>query len=100
MKKIILSILVIFTFEINAYSTNYYVSNAGNNGNTGLTLNLAWQTLQYAANNVAPGDCVLVANGTYVGCYISTIGNSGNPIVFKAIGNSAVINQPNATTND
>jgi len=100
MKKNLLYLIVFFSLTSNVHSTNYYVSNAGNNGNTGLTLPLAWATLQYAANNVAPGDCVLVANGTYVGCYISTSGSSGNPIVFKALGNSAIINQPNATTND
>lgn len=100
MKKIF-SFLLAFIFLTGIlHSTNYYVSNAGNNSNTGTTLPLAWATLQYAANNVAPGDCVLVANGTYVGCYISTSGTSGNPIIFKALGNSAVINQPNATTND
>lgn len=100
MKKKLFSLLVIFYFTNSLHSTNYYVSNSGNNNNSGLTLNLAWLTLQYAANNVAAGDCVLVANGTYVGCYISTGGSLGNPIVFKALGNSATINQPNATTND
>jgi len=93
--------LLIFTSLFGAASaTNYYVSNSGSNSNTGLTLALAWNTLQNAANNVAAGDCVLVANGTYVGCYISTSGTSVNPIVFKATGNSATINLPNGTTND
>lgn len=100
MKKLLFPLLVLFSFSGSIRATNYYVSNSGNNGNTGLTMNLAWQTLQYAANNVAPGDCVLVANGTYVGCYISTSGASGNPIVFKALGNSATVNMPNATTSD
>lgn len=99
MKKLLLPLLVLFSLT-SIHATNYYVSNAGNNNNTGLTLNLAWATLQKAANTVAPGDCVLVANGTYVGMYLSTSGTSGNPIVFKATGNSAVVNQPNATTND
>ena len=99
-KKTLLCLLLFFSLANHGYSTNYYVSNSGNNTNTGLTLNLAWATLQYAANKVAPGDCVLVANGTYTGCYISTSGNAGKPIVFKALGSSAIINQPNGTTND
>ena len=99
-KKYILYLLAFFSVISSVYSTNYYVSNTGNNSNTGLTLPLAWATMQHAANNVAAGDCVLVANGTYTGCYISTNGNSGNPIVFKALGNSVIINQPNGTTND
>ncbi|TAL61686.1 MAG: T9SS type A sorting domain-containing protein [Bacteroidetes bacterium] len=100
MKKPLPLLLLLFSLTNSVYSTNYYVSNTGNNSNTGLTLPLAWVTLQYAANNVVPGDCVLVANGTYAGCYISASGTSGNPIVFKALGSSATINQPNATTND
>lgn len=99
MKKTLLALLVLFSFT-SIHATNYYVSNSGNNSNTGLTLNLAWLTLQKAANTIAPGDCVLVANGTYVGCYISTSGTSGSPIVFRALGNSATVNMPNATTND
>lgn len=98
MKKLLL-LLLVFSFTT-IHATNYYVSNSGNNSNTGLTLNLAWLTLQKAANTVAPGDCVLVANGTYVGMYLSTSGTTGNPIVFKALGNSATVNMPNATTND
>ena len=69
MKKNLLHLLLSFSFISSLHATNYYVSNSGNNGNFGLTLPLAWATLQYAANNVAAGDCVLVANGTYVGCY-------------------------------
>src|SRR5690349_21394153 len=100
MKKIIFYLFAFFSFTNGLHAANYYVSNSGNNSNSGLTLPLAWATLQYAANKVAAGDCVLVANGTYVGCYISKSGTSGNPIVFKALGNSVTINQPNATTND
>src|SRR5688572_18217871 len=100
MKKILFYLLLFSSFA-SIHATNYYVSNSGNNNNTGLTLNLAWATLQKAANTVAPGDCVLVANGTYVGCYISTSGNSGSSIVFKAMSTySATVNQPNGTTPD
>jgi len=100
MKKVVFNLVVFLSFTNALKTTNYYVSNSGNNSNSGLTLSLAWATLQYAANKIAPGDCVLVANGTYAGCYISTDGTSGNPIVFKALGNSVTVNQPNATTND
>ena len=100
MKKIIFYLLVVFSLTSSVYSTNYYVSNSGNDTNNGLTLNLSWATLQYAANKVAAGDCVLVANGTYTGFYISASGNSGNSIVFKALGSGVTINQPNGTTND
>ena len=93
-----------FLFSILSYlssqATNYYVSTNGNNTNSGLSLGLSWATLQYASDHVVAGDCVLVANGTYVGCYIDVTGTAAKPIVFKAIGNNVVINQPNGTTND
>ncbi len=75
-----------------------YVSNAGNNNNSGNSLAQAWLTLQYAADHIGAGDSVWIANGTYVGFDIRTTGTAANPIVFIAIGNSAVINLPTGTT--
>ncbi|MGB3078242.1 MAG: right-handed parallel beta-helix repeat-containing protein [Saprospiraceae bacterium] len=75
-----------------------YVSNAGNNNNSGNSLAQAWLTLQYAANHIVAGDSVWIANGTYVGFDMRTTGTAANPIVFIAIGNSAIINLPTGTT--
>lgn len=57
-------IFFIFT-SLPSFGTNYYVSPAGNNGNNGLTVGTAFQTLNYAADQTNPGDTVFVLNGTY-----------------------------------
>ena len=98
--KLSLFFLFSILISISSHATNYYVSTNGSNTNSGLSLGLSWATLQYASDHVVAGDCVLVANGTYVGCYIDVTGTAAKPIVFKAIGNNVVINQPNGTTND
>jgi parallel beta-helix repeat protein len=82
------------------YSTNYYVSETGSNSNNGLTPSTAFETLQYAADMVSAGDSVLVLEGTYVGFDIRTEGGQNLPIVFKAIENNVVIDQPNSETPD
>lgn len=48
-------------------AANYYVRTDGSNSNTGTTNNTdgAWQTIDYAADHVSPGDVVRVQAGTY-----------------------------------
>ena len=48
--------------------TTYYVSSQiGNDGNVGTSAAAPFASLQVAANHTAPGDTVLVMNGTYTG---------------------------------
>ncbi len=75
-----------------------YVSNTGNNTNSGNSWAQAWLTLQYAADHIGSGDSVWIADGTYVGFDMRTTGTAANPIVFIAVGNNAVINLPTGTT--
>lgn len=81
-------------------SSTYYVSNQGSNSNTGLYPDSAWETLQYASDQVVTGDTVLVLNGNYIGFDLRTSGNPSDPIVFKAWGDSVTIDQHNPVTND
>ncbi|MEH2328098.1 choice-of-anchor Q domain-containing protein [Nostoc sp.] len=46
-------------------ATTYYVSNNGNDRNSGLSTSSAFRTLQRAANLTNPGDTVLIMNGEY-----------------------------------
>jgi parallel beta-helix repeat protein len=71
----------------------YYVSGSGADSNAGLTAATAFRTLQKAASLTAPGDTVLVMNGTYsTSPYawnnaVLTVTNSGTatqPITFSA----------------
>jgi hypothetical protein len=71
--------------------TTYYVSSQiGNNNNAGTSSTSPFETLQAAANHTAPGDTVLVMNGTYTGgaggvvLDITTSGTASAPITFKA----------------
>ena len=94
--------LIVFTCLLLSSSpvvgTTYYVSNAGNDNNDGLSLSSAFGTLQHAADKVVAGDEVLVDDGTYIGFNIFTSGSEGAPILFKALGDGAIINQPNGFT--
>ena len=68
LKLIFLMVFITTTFTSN--STNYYVNaSAGNNSNSGLSVEKALKTLQKAADKTAAGDTVFVLNGTYLKDY-------------------------------
>jgi hypothetical protein len=77
-----------------------YVSNTGNNNNSGNSWALAWLTLQYASTHITAGDTVWIQNGTYVGFDMRITGTAANPIVFIAAGNSVNITTRNPVTPD
>jgi parallel beta helix pectate lyase-like protein len=83
-----------------SYAATKYVSPSGNNNNSGNSWAQAWQTLQYAADEVVAGDSVWIADGNYTGFDLRTSGTSTAPIVFIAFGNNAVINIHNPVTMD
>jgi len=94
-KKTILSILIV-QCSILSFATTYYVSNSGNDSNSGLTTILAWKTL--ANVNVLTfkaGDQILFRKGdTFYGTLsVHNSGTSGNPITYGAygIGNNPII---------
>ena len=69
--------------------TTYYVSSEiGSDNNAGTSAAAPLETLQAAANHTAPGDTVLVMNGTYTGgdpvLNITTGGTASAPITFAA----------------
>lgn len=92
-------VLLLFANSLIAQTT-YYVSESGSNSNNGLTPQMAFETLQYAADLVYAGDSVLVLEGNYVGFDIRTEGTQNAPIVFKAIESNVVIDECNSITPD
>jgi hypothetical protein len=72
--------LLLMYSSVNA--ANYYVATNGNNSNPG-TLLQPWLTIQYAANNVAPGDTVYIREGSYAKWKVNVSGTINNPIIFK-----------------
>lgn len=64
----------------------YYVTTTANGGddtNPG-TKAAPWATLQHAADNVMPGDSVVVLPGGYTGFHLQTGGMAGQPVTFAA----------------
>lgn len=90
---------LISSFQL--FATDYYVSNAGDNTNSGLSLSNAFLTLQHASDQVVAGDNVFVENGSYAGFdHRSASGTSSAPITFKALGNNVLISQPGPIRDD
>jgi hypothetical protein len=91
MRTIARTVVVLFclAFAGAALSETYYVRTDGNNINAGLGNSSAeaWRTIQYAADNVAPGDTVLVDAGTYAeDVTINSQGTADLPISFIGSG--------------
>jgi parallel beta-helix repeat protein len=90
-KKTILSILIV-QCSILSFATTYYVSNSGNDSNSGLTAILAWKTLANVnALTFKAGDQILFQKGdTFYGTItVKNSGSVGNPITFGAYGAGA-----------
>ncbi|NUO00613.1 MAG: right-handed parallel beta-helix repeat-containing protein [Saprospiraceae bacterium] len=82
-------------------AATYYVSNAGNNSNSGLSLAQSFLTLQKGADVAIAGDTVLVANGTYAGFdFRNKNGTAANRVVFQALGTNVLINQSGPIRSD
>jgi parallel beta-helix repeat protein len=90
----ILFLLLIFTFgSATTRAINYYVSNSGDDINSGLTISDAFMTLQHAADVVSAGDTVFVENGVYTGFDLrNKNGTAASPVVFTTLGDQVEIN--------
>ena len=62
-----------------------YVSATGDDNRDGASPQTSWRTLQHAADNVRPGDRVLISSGEYPGAvYFRATGALDKPIIFRA----------------
>ncbi len=87
-KRILLSILIAHSSMV-SFAATYYVSNAGDDANSGLNEELAWETLtKVNSATFSAGDQILFKRGDtfYGSLIISQSGSSGNPITFGAYG--------------
>lgn len=83
-----LTLLFLMLADIAHSATTYYVDVAGSDSNPG-TANSPFQTLQFAANVVNPGDTVIVRDGQYTTERVALIdiyrsGTPGQPITFMS----------------
>ena len=89
----LLAIIPLILFYISAGATNYYLSNAGNDNNSGTDASSSWRTLAKlnSFSNLNPGDNVFFKRGdTFYGTItVSTSGMSGSPITYGAYGSGA-----------
>lgn len=66
MIRIITTLIIILAFMSNVYATDYHVHLLGNDNNTGLSAESAWQTLTRASQQkYQPGDNLLLAKGQH-----------------------------------
>jgi len=87
-KRTLLVILIVHFSMLN-FAATYYVSSAGNDGNSGLTTALAWRSLvKVNSTTFKAGDQILFNKGeTFYGSLtVSNSGTSGNPIIYGAYG--------------
>ncbi len=78
--------------------TTFYVAPGGSDAASGAT-DAPWQTLQHAADLVAPGDVVIARSGNYAGFDLDRDGTAAARITFRGEG-QPVIDRPNARTPD
>ena len=96
-KRALVSILIVH-LSVMGFAATYYVSNAGNDANSGLTKVTSWKTFANVNNiNFVAGDSILFKKGdVFYGTIIPKIdtrGVAGNPVVFSSygVGNNPVI---------
>ena len=84
-------VLVIVAFVAgSAFATDYYVAMNGDDGWPG-TEAQPWATLDYAVDQISPGDTILIKSGTYDGCRIENSGLSGAVCTLKADTGASVL---------
>ena len=83
-----------------ALAADYWVAPGGSNANAGTSPATAWATIVHASGQVAPGDTVHVAPGSYQGFYVDTSGAPASPITFVAEGAGVEIVADNPSTPD
>jgi hypothetical protein len=93
--RTLVAAFVAFFLTTSASATTYYVAPNGNDGNPGTTPGQPWRTIQRAVSQpVAPGDIVMVADGTYVGWATDIAGTPSAPIQWIASGSQVIIDRP------
>jgi parallel beta-helix repeat protein len=83
---------MIVSFTMLSFGATYYISNLGNDLNSGLSISLPWKTLgKVNASTFAPGDQILFNRGdTFYGSLtIGQSGTSSSRIVYGAYGTGA-----------
>ena len=82
------------SLESRAVLSTVYVATTGNDSQPG-TVDQPWRTLQFAVDNIEPGDTIEVGSGTYAGFRIGESGSAKAPKTIRAAsGAKVLINGP------
>jgi len=87
-KALLLHALLVLSLGASRAAT-YYISNSGNDSNTGLTTTQAWKTLNKVNSlTFKPGDQILFQRGStfYGSLTVKNSGTAANPITYGAYG--------------
>lgn len=87
---------IMAVFQQESFAVTYYVATDGSNSAAG-SVSQPWRTVSYAATQVAPGDTVIVAPGSYDETVRTTVGGNSESsrIVFRG---SAPSDSPQRST--
>lgn len=92
-------LLLFLIFPLSCFSNVYYVSNLGNDLNSG-SQSEPWKTISYATTKANAGDIVYIKSGTYANEQIvfKNSGTESNPIIFQGedVNNLPVLDGPNS----
>ncbi len=94
------ALAAVLFFASPARAADYYVSPVGSDAADGLAWATAWATLQHAADAVAAGDTVHVADGSYAGFDVRVVGSALAPVTFVAEGPAVLVVADNPVTPD
>jgi hypothetical protein len=64
-KTCVLAVMLLFGFSTTAYSATYYIAATGGSDSNPGTSAARWATFNHAWTGMAPGDTLIVGNGTY-----------------------------------
>ena len=77
-------LLILILLPKISISATYYVTQTGNNKNTGMSWDNSWRTLQHASDKASTGDAAIIRKGPeyYSGFIINNTGEKGKSITF------------------
>ena len=84
----------VFTLPVRAQGLTYYVSTGGLDSNDGSSAH-PWRTIQHGADQLLPGDTLLINPGVYQegGITVTRGGTAAAPVTFKANGTGVIIDK-------
>jgi len=92
MKKLFLTLVVLFVCIGYLQATEYYVSLNGSDSRTGISKAQAWYSFDYAMSLMKPGDVMIIEDGVYSqSINVSKSGTASAPIIIRGRSRNGVV---------